>query len=77
MGLGDRIIVCGTKLAIYGMVLRFLAGPAVFAAASYLVGLRGVSLNVSIVQVTCSFLVSDCAYIFPCTDSSMHILLSE
>lgn len=50
MGLGDRIIVCGTKNAVYGMVLRFLVGPAVFAAASYVVGLRGVSLNVSIVQ---------------------------
>ncbi|KAG0584759.1 hypothetical protein KC19_3G232400 [Ceratodon purpureus] len=50
MGLGDRIIVCGTKLAVFGMALRFLVGPAVFAAASYIVGLRGVSLNVSIVQ---------------------------
>jgi auxin efflux carrier family len=50
MGLGDRIIVCGAKRALFGMVLRFLVGPAVFAAASYTVGLRGVSLNVSIVQ---------------------------
>lgn len=51
MGLGDRIVVCGRKMAIFGMSLRFLAGPAVFAAASYLVGLRGVPLKVSIVQV--------------------------
>lgn len=54
MGLGDRIIVCGTKMAVFGMALRFLAGPAVFAAASYLVGLRGVPLKVSIVQVLLS-----------------------
>lgn len=51
MGLQDRLIMCGTKLAIFGMVLRFLTGPAVFAAASYLVGMRGVSLRVAIVQV--------------------------
>ena len=51
MGLGDRIIVCGAKRALMGMALRFLGGPAVFAAASYIVGLRGVSLNVAIVQV--------------------------
>jgi auxin efflux carrier family len=51
MGLQDRVIVCGWRRAIYGMVLRFLFGPGAFAAASYLVGLRGVSLNVAIVQV--------------------------
>ena len=51
MGLQDHIVVCGTKLAVYGMVLRFLVGPTLFAAASYLVGRRGVPLHVSIVQV--------------------------
>jgi auxin efflux carrier family len=51
MGLQERLIVCGWPRAIYGMVLRFLFGPGAFAAASYLVGLRGVSLNVAIVQV--------------------------
>ncbi|CAM6051639.1 unnamed protein product [Sphagnum compactum] len=50
MGLQERLIVCGWPRAIYGMVLRFLFGPGAFAAASYLVGLRGVSLNVAIVQ---------------------------
>jgi hypothetical protein len=51
MGLQERLIVCGWPRAIYGMALRFLLGPGAFAAASYLVGLRGVSLNVAIVQV--------------------------
>jgi len=51
MGLQERILVCGTYLAVVGMVLRFLLGPALFAAASALVGLRGVSLRVAIVQV--------------------------
>ena len=53
MGLGDRIIACGAKLTLFGMFLRFLIGPTLFAAVGYLVGLRGVSLKVSIVQVTC------------------------
>ena len=51
MGLGDRIIACGTKLALLGFFLRFLISPALFAAASYLVGIRGVTLKVCIVQV--------------------------
>jgi hypothetical protein len=51
MGLQERILVCGTYWTIVGMGLRFLLGPALFAAASLLVGLRGVSLHVSIVQV--------------------------
>ncbi|KAG0553462.1 hypothetical protein KC19_12G013300 [Ceratodon purpureus] len=50
MGLGDRIIACGTKLALLGFFLRFLISPALFAAASYLVGIRGVTLKVCIVQ---------------------------
>ncbi|CAK9216144.1 unnamed protein product [Sphagnum troendelagicum] len=50
MGLQERILVCGTYFAVVGMVLRFLFGPALFAAASALVGLRGVSLRVAIVQ---------------------------
>ncbi|CAK9192900.1 unnamed protein product [Sphagnum jensenii] len=50
MGLQERILVCGTYWTIVGMGLRFLLGPALFAAASLLVGLRGVSLHVSIVQ---------------------------
>ncbi|XP_058103286.1 probable auxin efflux carrier component 1d isoform X2 [Magnolia sinica] len=50
MALQPRIIACGTKLAAYGMVARFLAGPAVMAIASVGVGLRGTILRVSIVQ---------------------------
>lgn len=50
MGLGDRIIACGTRLALLGMLLRFLISPALFAAASYLVGIRGVTLKVCIMQ---------------------------
>ncbi|XP_068654323.1 probable auxin efflux carrier component 1d [Aristolochia californica] len=50
MALQPRIIACGTRLAAYGMVARFMAGPAVMSIASLAVGLRGTVLRVSIVQ---------------------------
>ncbi|XP_024537366.1 auxin efflux carrier component 4 [Selaginella moellendorffii] len=50
MALQKRLLACGTSLAIYGMVVRFLTGPAVMAAASIACGLRSVELKVSIVQ---------------------------
>uniref|UniRef100_M8D6X2 Auxin efflux carrier component n=1 Tax=Aegilops tauschii TaxID=37682 RepID=M8D6X2_AEGTA len=50
MALQPRIIACGNKLASYAMAVRFLVGPAVMAAASLAVGLRGVLLHIAIVQ---------------------------
>lgn len=50
MALQPRIIACGNKLALYGMVARFIAGPAVMAIASIAVGLKGTTLKLSIVQ---------------------------
>lgn len=50
MALQPRIIACGNRLAAYGMLVRFLAGPAVMAVASVAVGLKGTVLRVSIVQ---------------------------
>ncbi|KAG1358706.1 Auxin efflux carrier component [Cocos nucifera] len=50
MALQPRIIACGNKVAAFAMAVRFLAGPAVMAAASIAVGLRGVLLHVAIVQ---------------------------
>jgi auxin efflux carrier family protein len=51
MALQPRIIACGNTLASFAMAVRFLTGPAVMAAASIIVGLRGVLLHVAIVQV--------------------------
>jgi auxin efflux carrier family len=51
MALQPRIIACGHSLAAYAMAVRFLVGPAVMAAASLAVGLRGVLLHIAIVQV--------------------------
>ncbi|CAL0332588.1 unnamed protein product [Lupinus luteus] len=50
MALQPRIIACGNKVATFAMAVRFLTGPAVMAAASIAVGLKGVLLHVAIVQ---------------------------
>ncbi|XP_027335132.1 auxin efflux carrier component 2-like [Abrus precatorius] len=50
MALQPKIIACGKSLAALAMVARFLVGPAVMAATSILIGIRGVLLHVSIVQ---------------------------
>ncbi|KAJ4780135.1 Auxin efflux carrier component [Rhynchospora pubera] len=50
MALQPRIIACGNSLATFAMAVRFLTGPAVMAAASIIVGLRGVLLHIAIVQ---------------------------
>lgn len=52
MALQPRIIACGNSIAAFAMAVRFLTGPAVMAAASIAVGLRGVLLRIAIVQVT-------------------------
>lgn len=51
MALQPKIIACGNSLASFAMAVRFVAGPAVMAAASFIVGLRGDLLRISIVQV--------------------------
>lgn len=54
MALQPRIIACGNRVATFAMAVRFLAGPAVMAAASIAVGLRGNLLHVAVVQVSLS-----------------------
>ncbi|KAK4484166.1 hypothetical protein RD792_011387 [Penstemon davidsonii] len=50
MALQPKIIACGNTVATFAMAVRFLTGPAVMAAASIAVGLRGTLLRVAIVQ---------------------------
>ncbi|KAL5228549.1 hypothetical protein ABZP36_016814 [Zizania latifolia] len=50
MALQPSIIACGKSAAIVSMAVRFLAGPAVMAAASVAIGLRGTLLHVAVVQ---------------------------
>ncbi|KAK2635368.1 hypothetical protein Ddye_030160 [Dipteronia dyeriana] len=50
MALQPKIIACGNSVAAFSMAVRFLTGPAVMAAASIAVGLRGTLLHIAIVQ---------------------------
>ncbi|XP_057981575.1 auxin efflux carrier component 2 [Malania oleifera] len=50
MALQPRTIACGKSVAMFSMVVRFLTGPAVIAATSIAIGLRGVLLHIAIVQ---------------------------
>ncbi|KAM4132088.1 hypothetical protein ACJW30_01G223600 [Castanea mollissima] len=50
MALQPKIIACGKSVAAFSMAVRFLTGPAVIAATSIAIGLRGVLLHVAIVQ---------------------------
>ncbi|KAG6735602.1 hypothetical protein POTOM_061757 [Populus tomentosa] len=52
MALQPRIIACGNSIATFSMAVRFLTGPAIMAAASIAVGIRGTLLHIAIVQVT-------------------------
>lgn len=51
MALQPKMISCGKTVAAFSMVVRFISGPAVMAAASIAIGLRGVLLHIAIVQV--------------------------
>ncbi|KAK8627586.1 hypothetical protein V6N13_135195 [Hibiscus sabdariffa] len=50
MALQPKLIACGNSVATFAMAVRFLTGPAVMAAASIAVGLRGTLLRIAIVQ---------------------------
>ncbi|KAJ4875327.1 Auxin efflux carrier component 2 [Raphanus sativus] len=50
MALQPKIIACGKSVAVFAMAVRFLSGPAVIAATSTAIGLRGNLLHIAIVQ---------------------------
>nr|BAH47608.1 auxin:hydrogen symporter/transporter [Zinnia elegans] len=50
MALQPKMISCGNSVAAFSMAVGFLTGPAVMAAVSIPVGLRGVLLRIAIVQ---------------------------
>ncbi|KAM6596480.1 hypothetical protein CsatA_007004 [Cannabis sativa] len=50
MALQKKIIACGLRLTVFGMVLRFIAGPAAMAIGCIAAGLHGDILRVAIVQ---------------------------
>ncbi|KAK4785642.1 hypothetical protein SAY86_002331 [Trapa natans] len=50
MALQPKLIACGNSVATFSFAVRFLTGPAVMAAASIAVGVRGRLLHIAIVQ---------------------------
>ncbi|KAK8936499.1 putative auxin efflux carrier component 3a [Platanthera zijinensis] len=50
MAMQPSIMPCGKRLATYSMLIRFVAGPAIMALASLVLGIRGATLKVAIVQ---------------------------
>ncbi|GLT36439.1 hypothetical protein SLA2020_108140 [Shorea laevis] len=50
MALQEKLIACGTSLTIFGMVLRFIAGPASTAIGAVAVGLHRDVFHVAIIQ---------------------------
>jgi len=50
MALQPKIIACGKSVAGFAMAVRFLTGPAVIAATSIAIGIRGDLLHIAIVQ---------------------------
>lgn len=69
MALQPKLIACGKSVATFSMAVRFLTGPAVIAATSIAVGIRGVLLHVAIVQVTSNS-------IYQTIYSSVHVLIN-
>ncbi|CAA2976095.1 auxin efflux carrier component 5 [Olea europaea subsp. europaea] len=50
MAMQEKIIACGASLTVFGMALRFIAGPLAMAFGSLAVGLHGDVLRVAIIQ---------------------------
>ncbi|CAK8542501.1 unnamed protein product [Lathyrus sativus] len=50
MALQEKVISCGPSLTIFGLVLKFIAGPAAMAISAIVVGLRGDVLRIAIIQ---------------------------
>ncbi|TVU08812.1 hypothetical protein EJB05_42227, partial [Eragrostis curvula] len=50
IALQDKFIMCGARLTLLSLVLRFVAGPAAAAIGATVVGLRGDLLRFAVVQ---------------------------
>ncbi|KAI3853575.1 hypothetical protein MKW98_025092 [Papaver atlanticum] len=46
----EKLLACGTSLTLFGVVLKFIAGPAAMAIGCIAVGLHGDVLRVAIIQ---------------------------
>lgn len=66
--LQPRIIACRKTVAGMSMAVKFLLGPAVMAATSLAIGIRGKLLHVAVVQVTSEIMKQKSACFFGLDD---------
>ncbi|KAK4780251.1 hypothetical protein SAY87_016357 [Trapa incisa] len=50
MALQEKIVACGANLTIFGLLLKFVAGPITLAIGAVTVGLHGDVLRIAIIQ---------------------------
>ncbi|KAL6570666.1 hypothetical protein OROGR_000216 [Orobanche gracilis] len=50
MALQKKVIACGMRLSLYGMLLRFVGGPITTTIGSLALGLRSNTLRIAIIQ---------------------------
>lgn len=62
MGLQEKVIACGIRLTMYGMVMRFVGGPLTTLIGSLALGLRSNILHIVIIQV---YIIN---YLLTCTN---------
>ncbi|KAL4572690.1 hypothetical protein LXL04_019472 [Taraxacum kok-saghyz] len=62
MALQDKLIDCGVRLTVVGMVMRFAVAPITFTIGSLAVGLRRDELHVAIIQAALPQAISSFVY---------------
>ncbi|KAK1432510.1 hypothetical protein QVD17_09407 [Tagetes erecta] len=70
MALQEKIVHCSVKLTIYAMVLRFVAAPGSMAVGSLSMGLRGIVLQISIIQAALPQAITSFVY---AKEYSLHV----
>ncbi|KAL7110035.1 hypothetical protein ACP275_06G212400 [Erythranthe tilingii] len=50
MALQEKMIACGVRLTVYGMVLRFIGGPVTTLVGCLALGIRSRTLHIAIIQ---------------------------
>lgn len=77
MATQPKIISCGYSVAAASMGVRFFFGPAIMAAASAAVGIRGTLLRIAIVQVSRWSLKLPCILGWIYTVSQIKTLITD
>lgn len=77
MALQEKVISCGPSLTVFGLVLKFIAGPAAMAISAFIVGLRGDVLRIAIIQVIYFCIQSKAIYTNTHTKKKIYIYMID